>query len=64
MEIDGKEYLFYKAIPIDVAMFEELTADEKRQCVNRREAISLEFSLLALAAKGVPAVKSSCKWKE
>jgi propionate CoA-transferase len=52
MEIDGKEYLFYKAIPINVAIIRGTTADENGNVSIEREAISLEFSLLALAAKG------------
>ncbi len=52
MEIDGKEYLFYKAIPINVAIVRGTTADENGNVSIEREAISLEFALLALAAKG------------
>ena len=52
MEIDGKEYLFYKAIPINVAIIRGTTADENGNISIEKEAISLEFALLALAAKG------------
>ena len=52
MEIDGKEYLFYKAFPIDVAIVRGTSADENGNISIEREAISLEFLCLALAAKG------------
>lgn len=52
MEIDGKEYLFYKSYPVDVAIVRGTSADENGNISIEREAISLEFLCLALAAKG------------
>lgn len=52
MEIDGKEYLFYKAFPINVAIVRGTTADEYGNISIEKEGISLEFLALALAAKG------------
>lgn len=52
MEIDGKEYLFYKAFPINVAIVRGTSADEKGNISIEKEGISLEFLALALAAKG------------
>ena len=52
MEIDGKEYLFYKSFPINVAIIRGTSADENGNISIEREAISLEFLALALAAKG------------
>ncbi len=51
MEIDGKEYLFYKTFPIDVAIIRGTTADENGNISIEREAIGLEFLALALAAR-------------
>ncbi|MCE5335613.1 MAG: acyl CoA:acetate/3-ketoacid CoA transferase [Desulfobacteraceae bacterium] len=52
MEIDGKEYLFYKSFPVDVAIVRGTTADENGNVSMEKESIALEFMLLALAAKG------------
>lgn len=52
MEIDGKEYLFYKSFPVNVAIVRGTSADENGNISIEREAISLEFLCLALAAKG------------
>ena len=52
MEIDGKEYLFYKAFPVNVAIVRGTSADENGNVSIEHEAISLEFLALALAAKG------------
>ena len=52
IEIDGKEYLFYKAFPIDVAIVRGTSADEKGNISIEKEGIALEFMALALAAKG------------
>ncbi|MHC1724592.1 MAG: acyl CoA:acetate/3-ketoacid CoA transferase [Syntrophobacteraceae bacterium] len=52
MEIDGKEYLFYKSYPVNVAIVRGTSADENGNISIEREAISLEFLCLALAAKG------------
>src|SRR5208283_988743 len=52
MEIDGKEYLFYKSFPVNVAIVRGTSADENGNISIESEAISLEFLALALAAKG------------
>ncbi len=52
MEIDGKEYLFYKSFPINVAVIRGTSADENGNISIEKEGISLEFMALALAAKG------------
>ncbi len=52
MEIDGKEYLFYKSFPVNVAIIRGTSADEKGNISIEKEAIALEFLCLALAAKG------------
>ncbi|BAF59952.1 MAG: acyl CoA:acetate/3-ketoacid CoA transferase [Pelotomaculum sp.] len=51
IEIDGKEYLFYKAFPINVAIIRGTTADELGNISIEKEGIALEFLALALAAK-------------
>ena len=51
MKIDGKEYLFYKSFPINVAIIRGTSADEKGNISIEKEAIALEFLCLALAAK-------------
>lgn len=51
MEIDGKEYLFYKSFPINVACIRGTSADENGNISIEKEGISLEFMALALAAK-------------
>ena len=51
IEVDGKEYLFYRAFPIDVAIVRGTSADENGNVSIEREAIALEFMCLALAAK-------------
>lgn len=52
MQINGKEYLFYKAFPVNVAIVRGTTADENGNISIEKEAIALEFLTLALAAKG------------
>jgi len=52
MEIDGKEYLFYKSFPVNVAVIRGTSADENGNISIEKEAIALEFMTLALAAKG------------
>jgi propionate CoA-transferase len=50
MEIDGQEWLFYKAIPIDVAFIRGTTADTHGNITMEREALTLDNLAMAMAA--------------
>ncbi|WP_131111052.1 acyl CoA:acetate/3-ketoacid CoA transferase [Sulfuricystis thermophila] len=50
MEIDGEEYLFYRAFPIDVALIRGTTADEEGNVTMEKEALTLEAQAIAMAA--------------
>ncbi|MDR1246723.1 MAG: hypothetical protein LBK57_06810 [Clostridiales Family XIII bacterium] len=51
MEIDGEEWLYYKAQPINVALIRGTTADEDGNLTIEQEALKLEILEIALAAK-------------
>jgi propionate CoA-transferase len=51
VEIDGEEYLFYKAFPINVALIRGTTADTRGNITIEKEGIALEFLHLAMAAR-------------
>ncbi|UEM24605.1 3-oxoacid CoA-transferase (plasmid) [Skermanella mucosa] len=51
MEIDGREWLFYEAIPVDVAILRGTTADPDGNISMEREALVLDNLAIAMAAK-------------
>lgn len=51
VELEGQEYLWYKAFPLDIAVIRGTTADLKGNVTIEKEAIRLEFLALAMAAK-------------
>ena len=51
IEIDNKEYLFYKAFPINVALIRATYADESGNATMEKEAVTLDGLSMAQAAK-------------
>lgn len=49
MEIDGKEYLFYKGFPINVALLRGTTADPDGNVSFEKEALTTEAQAIAMA---------------
>lgn len=51
LQIDGRDYLFYKAFPISVGIIRATTADPDGNLSMEREALTLEALAIAMAAR-------------
>ena len=51
MSIDGEDFLFFKAFPINVALIRGTTADPDGNLTTERESLALENLALAIAAR-------------
>src|SRR5574343_955142 len=51
IDIDGEEYMFYKAFPIHVGIIRGTTADPDGNITMEKEALTLEAQAIAMAAK-------------
>lgn len=51
VNLDGKDYLWYKSFPINVAVIRGTTADEYGNVTMEKEALRLETYVMALAAR-------------